>query len=248
VTAALLTRPTAPHAGATERAPHPGTPHTAAVAYQRVLHQAVRREIRLLAELTGWADAEDPQRAKDLAEHADLVARLLLQHHTTERELIWPALFRHLPAAQQDAARTAIADWTHRTAVLDHALRDLSTVARQWAVVPTAPSIEAFRRAAARLADAVDAHTGEEEAVLLPLLGRHLPADEWAGVIRRAGRTLDGREQLLVLGLILEDACAMDRTRVLAGLSPTARTAWRLCGRRAYRATVVRLRGAPPAA
>ncbi len=53
---------------------------------------------------------------------------------------------------------------------------------------------------------------------------------------------------MLVLGLALEDACAIDRARLLAGLSPAARTAWRVVGRRNFRATVVRLRGAPPAA
>jgi Hemerythrin HHE cation binding domain len=249
VTAALLTRPTAPAAVAeTREAPRPGTPHTPSVAYQRVLHQAVRREMRLLAELTGWASPDDPQRASELSGHATLVARLLLQHHATERELLWPALFRHLPATRQDAARTVIADWTGRTAVLDHALRDLPTVARQWAVAITEPARTAFHKACGRLADTIDAHTAEEEAELLPLVGSHLPADTWAEVSNRAGTAFYGREQMLVLGLVLEDACAIDRARVLAGLSPTARTAWRLYGRRTYRATVVRLRGAPPAA
>ena len=249
MTAALLTRPTAPAAVTEHReAPRPSTPHTPAVAYQRVLHQAVRREMRLLAELTSWATADDPQRACELTGHAILVARLLLQHHATERELLWPALFPHLPATKQDAARATIVGWTGRTAVLDHALRDLSTVARQWAVATTEPSRRGFEKACARLADTIDAHTAEEEAELLPLLGRHLPADAWAQVSERASTAFDGREQMLVLGLVLEDACAIDRARVLAGLSPAARTAWRLYGRRTYRATVVRLRGAPPAA
>ena len=249
MTAALLTRPTAPASVPEPReAPRPSTPRTPAVAYQCVLHQAVRREMRLLAELTGWATADDPQRASELTDHATLVARLFLQHHATERELLWPALFRHLPATQQDAARTVIADWTSRTAPLDHALRDLSTVARQWTVATTEPAHRAFHKACARLADTIDAHTAEEEAELLPLVGRHLPADAWAQVSNRASTAFDGREQMLVLGLVLEDACAIDRARVLAGLSPAARTAWRLYGRRTYRATVVRLRGAPPAA
>jgi hypothetical protein len=35
--------------------------------------------------------------------------------------------------------------------------------------------------------------------------------------------------------------------RLLGGLSPSARVAWRVHGRRNYRAAVVKLRGAPPA-
>jgi hypothetical protein len=68
------------------------------------------------------------------------------------------------------------------------------------------------------------------------------------GVARAARNTLSGPEQMMVLGLALEDASAIDRARLMAGLPPAARTAWRVFGRRTFRAAVVRLRGAPPAA
>jgi len=252
MTAAVLTRP-APPTVRTVAIPTPRTPlddvprNTAAVGYQRVLHQAVRREFRMLAEVTTWAAGDDVARAAELTRHADLMARVLLQHHATERELLWPALFRSLPMGVQDAVREPIGDWTHRTALLDHTLRDLSTHARQWAVAPTEPSRAAFARACGRVADAVEAAQAAEERDLLPLLHR-LPDSEWAAVSRAARCTLSGREQMLVLGLALEDACAIDRARLLAGLSPAVRTAWRVVGRRNFRAAVVRLRGAPPAA
>ena len=224
------------------------TRNTPAVAYQRVLHRTVRREFRLLAELASWAPADDAVRTAEITRHADLVARVLMQHHATERELLWPALFRSLPAVRSDAAREAIGAWTSRAALLDHSLRDLSTVARQWAVATTTPARDAFVRACTRVADAVDEATAAEERDLFPLLSAYLPDAEWAAVTRAAAPTLSGREQMLVLGLALEDACALDRARVLAGLSPAARTAWRVFGRRDFHAAVVRLRGAPPAA
>lgn len=242
---AVLTAPTIP----SPRTPVEDAPrHSPAVAYQRVLHQAVRREFRLLAELAGWAAADDEARAADLTAHADLVARVLLQHHATERELLWPALFRGLPAREQDTARDAVAYWTSRAALLDHMLRDLSTTARQWAVAPTLPSRNAFARACSRVADQVETHLAAEERDLHPLLARYLTDAEWTVVSRAATTKLSGREQLLFLGLALEDACAIDRARLMAGLTPATRTAWRVVGRRNYRATVVRLRGAPPAA
>jgi hypothetical protein len=242
---AVLTRPLIP----TPRVPiEPMTRSTRAVAYQRVLHQAVRREIRMLAELASWAPDDDAARTADLTAHADLLSRILLQHHATERELLWPALFRNVPAPEQETAREIIGAWTSRTAALDHSLRDIVTVARQWAVAGTLPARNGFVRACTRLAAEVDAHTAAEERDLLPLLSRYLPDAEWTAVSRAATTTLSGREQLMVLGLALEDACAIDRARLLAGLSPATRTAWRVVGRRNYRATVVRLRGAPPAA
>ena len=243
---AVLTRP-AQLAIPTPRKPsEPITRSTPAVAYQRVIHQMVRREFRMLAGLASWAPADDAVRTGEITRHADLIARVLMQHHATERELLWPALFRSLP--DPEAARDVVATWTSRTALLDHTLRDLSTVARQWAVAETVPARDAFVRACTRVADAVEDATRAEEQHLLPLLSEYLPDGDWAAVTRAATTTLSGREQMLVLGLALEDACALDRARLLAGLSPAARTAWRVVGARNFRAAVVRLRGAPPAA
>jgi hypothetical protein len=243
---AVLPRPTTLRIPTPRLPSEPVTRSTPAVAYQRVLHQTVRREFRLLAGLASWAPVDDAVRTAEITRHADLIARVLLRHHATERELLWPALFRSLP--DPEAFRDAVGGWTSRTALLDHSLRDLSTVARQWAVAETAPARDAFVRACTRLADDVEAATTAEERDFLPLLSAYLPDGEWAAITRGACTSLSGREQMLVLGLALEDASAIDRARLLAGLSPAARTAWRVFGRRDFHAAVVRLRGAPPAA
>ena len=60
MTAAVLTCPFIPAPRvSTENFPR----RTAAVGYQEVLHRMARREFRLVAELTGWAAADDAQRA-----------------------------------------------------------------------------------------------------------------------------------------------------------------------------------------
>ncbi|MGY1633293.1 hemerythrin domain-containing protein [Geodermatophilus sp. SYSU D01186] len=245
--AAVLSHPAPPTAAAAAPLPVPAAVPGPAAAHQRVLHQLVRRELHLLAELAGWAPADEAGRTRALTRHADLVGRLLLQHHATEREQLWPALLRALPGDRSDAARRTVADWTARTAGLDSRLRDLSTAARQWAVAGTLPARDAFAVACLGLARAVDAHTAAEERELLPLLAE-LPPGAWAAVARTARCGLTRRERLFVLGMALEDACPGDRARLLAGVSPLSRLAWRLAGRGRYRAAVVRLRGAPPAA
>jgi len=219
-----------------------------AVSYQRVLHQLVRRELRLLAELAGWAPADEAHRTAALTEHADLIGRILLHHHEVEREAVWPALLRAVPNDRVADMRAAVADCTARCARIDHLIRDVATAARQWEVAATGPARDAFATACRALADAVEAQTADEESALLPLLGEHLQTGDWTAIAGSSQCRLSGREQLLVLGLALEDSCAADRARLLEGLSPSARVAWRVHGRRAYRAAVVRLRGAPPAA
>jgi hypothetical protein len=218
-----------------------------AVAYQRVLHQLVRRELRLLAELAAWAPADETDRTRALTGHAELIGRVLLHHHGVEREAVWPALMRAVPDDRADDVRGAVEDWTARCAGIDHMLRDVATAARQWEVTATGSARSAFAMACQAVSDAVDAQTADEERTLVPLLGEHLQANDWAAIARSSHCPLSGREQLFVLGLALEDSCAGDRARLLNGLPPSARTAWRLHGRRSYRAAVVRLRGAPPA-
>ena len=107
-------------------------------------------------------------------------------------------------------------------------LRDVSTAARQWLVTGTAPARDAFALACLDLADTVDEQTADEEAVLLPLLGEHLSSGDWAVIARSSHCRLTAREQLLVLGLALEDSCAGDRARLLSGVPKTTRTAWRV--------------------
>jgi hypothetical protein len=214
-----------------------------AVAYQRVLHHLVRRELRLLADLAAWAPAGEEQRTIALARHAELIGRILLHHHAVERDSVWPALLRELADAGD-----LVADWSLRCARIDNMLRDVATAGRQWEVTGTGAARNVFARDCQALADAVDAQTADEERVLLPLLAEHLAADDWAAIATASRCRLSGPEQLFVLGLALEDSCAADRARLLEGLPWSARTVWRVYGARRFRAAVVRLRGAPPAA
>jgi hypothetical protein len=220
---------------------------TPAVRYEELAHQAVRREFFALCELTAWVDPANRARAKQLTGHAELVSRLVLQHHAIERDHLWPALIRQLPAPAQRLADRRVADWTSRATPIDHELRDLGTAGRRWTVAANQPARVAFHRALTEVADTHGTHTFREEVDLLPLLGTYLPAAEWARICAATHTCFSGPEQLHVLGLLLEDATTEDKRRLEQALTPTFRASWRLIGRRRYRTAVVRLRGAPPA-
>jgi hypothetical protein len=231
------------HRGGRRRDPAAGR----AVAYQRVLHQLVRRELRLLAELASWAPAAEVERTAALTGHAELISRILLHHHTVEREAVWPALLRTVPAEDVARIREALDAWTASCARIDHMLRGVATAARQWRVAESLHARDEFAMACDALADAVEEQTVDEEGTLLPMLAEHLQPADWAAIARSSHCRLSAREQLLVLGLALEDSSAADRARLLEGLPRSARMAWRMNGGRYYRSAVVRLRGAPPA-
>jgi hypothetical protein len=245
-TTTLIPLPRSPAENGGAPTPSPAPSKGGAVAYQRVLHQLVRRELRLLADLATWAPAGETERTAALTGHADLISRLLLHHHTVEREAVWPTLLRIVPFDRTAELHSALDDWSTRCASVDHLLRDLPTAARQWQVAGSVPARTVFAAACRTVADAVDVQTAEEERTLLPLLATYLEPGDWAAIARSSRCRLPAREQLLVLGLALEDASADDRARLLDGLPRSARAAWRLHGRAHYRAAVVRLRGAPP--
>ena len=153
-----------------------------ATAYQRVLHQLVRRELRLLGDLAAWAPADEAERTATLTRHAELIGRVLLHHHAVERNALWPALLRTVPAQDLGEVQAAVDEWSRQCARIDHMLRDIATAARQWAVARTAPARDAFAMACLALADAVDGQTAAEEETLLPFLSTSLGADDWMAI------------------------------------------------------------------
>src|SRR4051812_2119537 len=149
---AVLPRPrrsSEPHSGAGSpgarpaSATFPGASTPRAVASERVLHQLVRRELRLLAEVASWTAPEDAGHAAALARHAELVGRVLLHHHAVERDRLWPALHRALArdgGADAAALEAALPGWTTDCSRIDAMLRDVGTAGRQWAVAATRPA------------------------------------------------------------------------------------------------------------
>ena len=101
---------------------------------------------------------------------------------------VWPALLRAVPTRKRRRPCGA-RRLDRRCARIDHMLRDVATAARQWQVADTARARDAFALACLDLADAVDAQTAEEEAVLLrcwastslPATGPRSPARRSAG-------------------------------------------------------------------
>ena len=178
------------------------------------------------SHLVGTGRRRRPHRR--VTRDADSMARVLLQHHATERELLWPALF--LRAAGRPARRRARGD-QH----LDHPHR----VARPHPARP-------LHRRPAVGGGGDSARPRRLRPRLHPAGGRRRRGDPRGGgaiscrccrsTCRTASgrrspgprrRRCSGREQMgLVLGLALEDACALDRARLLAGPLPLSPPAW----------------------
>ncbi len=139
-------------------------------------HDAFRRDLTRLARTATAANLSDPARRQSVGVGWDLFKRELHLHHTTEDELIWPALRPRL--AHSEAALSVLAAMEAEHELIDPLL--------------AAVDAEFAGPGGDRLADVIDAltssltgHLRHEERDGLPLIGVALTAAEWRGVGRK---------------------------------------------------------------
>jgi Hemerythrin HHE cation binding domain len=179
-------------------------------------HDAFRRDLTRLARTASAADLSDPARRQPVAAGWDLFQRELHLHHTTEDELIWPAL---RPRLAHSAAALSVLDAMEA----EHELID-----------PLLAAVNAEFPDGDRLADVIDAlttsltgHLAHEERDGLPLIGAALSAAEWRGVGRKIVRENGMAAGSEMFAWILDGADPGHSRATLAQLPPPARLLYR---------------------
>ena len=81
---------------------------------------------------------------------------------------------------------------------------------------------------------ALDQHLLQEETEVLPVVERHITAEEWAELARRGMASIPNNRLLVFLGYILEEATPEEQDRFLAKVPMPGRVAYRLIGQRKY--------------
>jgi iron-sulfur cluster repair protein YtfE (RIC family) len=159
-------------------------------------HNAFRRDLTRLAQVTAQANLADPARRQSIAAGWDLFKRQLHLHHTAEDTIIWPTLRPRLAHSQNALSVLDAMEEEHSRidpllAAVDAAFTHPNT--------PGVPGDPVNAPADDRLADVLDAlastltgHLAHEERDGLPLIGIALTASEW----RRAGFRMARRNGL----------------------------------------------------
>ena len=179
-------------------------------------HDAFRRDLTRLARTA--SAAHDPARRDSVQAGWELFKRQLLMHHTTEDELIWPALRARL---DHSAAALSVLDAMEA----EHELID---------PLLTAVDAEFGRDGENRVADVIDAltssltgHLRHEERDGLPLIGVALSAAEWRGLGRKMG-TKNGMAAGAEMFAWILDSTDRDHSKAtLAQLPPPLRVLYR---------------------
>ncbi len=142
----------------------------------KVIHEAVRRDLaRVSAALAGARDG-DRERAAQIARGWSHLRDQLRHHHEQEDALIFPAL----PAFSIDPALVAEMETEHgeMSGALTHADGAMTTYAASGSTVHADLAATAVRDAT----EVVTRHLEHEEADLEPLIRPHLESKEWRAV------------------------------------------------------------------
>jgi hemerythrin-like domain-containing protein len=145
----------------------------------RVIHEAVRRDLARLEAALAAAPDGDVERARQLGRAYANLHRELTQHHEGEDALIFPYL---ATVGIPSELLTAMDDEHHAMA---DALADTRQAMSAYAASGSAADAEQARTSAARTRTVVDRHLDHEERELEPLMEPHLESDEWKGVEKR---------------------------------------------------------------
>lgn len=203
-----------------------------------LVHRALRRDAgRLVTALDGLGDG-DTARARALRRWYGHYRAELNAHHQLEDDLWFPVVADRVPT---------FAAHTDRLAREHHVLEDAATAltARldelagdgKATLTVGRPARRAARDAACELHEVLDEHLAFEDADIVPLITRHLSADDVAEVEARTRARLDRRQLPFLVPWMLSAATPAERTRMLAAAPWPLKLVWYASRRRHDRMT-----------
>jgi iron-sulfur cluster repair protein YtfE (RIC family) len=187
--------------------------------------------------------------APGAADRADAVGRYigfsldgLHAHHSTEDDLIWPAL-------QQRAAPSAtmILRMEDQHAGLHDAVLATRSALATWIATPSAAGAQAVAAAIDTLLERLAAHLDDEERDIVPLIAAHINQEEWDEVGQLAFSKFSPEDRFYAMGELLESATPEEAARMMAGVPLPVRILWRLVGHRRYDRFMATVQPAPTA-
>ena len=198
-------------AGQTHAAPGP---HDMTGMY--LAHHAFRRDLRRFAAAARNTPVDDAAAWQTLAARWTAFSTILHHHHTVEDEAIWPPLLARVAAAGDDRDRETL-----EAMEAEHELIDpqLAACAEGFTAMASAPSSVTKDKLAADVAatrDSLAQHLEHEETEALPLVQRHLTAEEWEHAEKRAGSGVSLRQMAFLVPWMAEELDRATIQRVLA--------------------------------
>ena len=203
-----------------------------------LIHRLIRRGFEQSQSLVLAAPAAASGRVAKVAEFVGFHLDGLHAHHSTEDELIWPALH-----SRAGLSAALIDRMEEQHAGLHAALETTRALLEDWQDAPTPENAEALAGALRTTDELLAEHLAEEERDVLPLIAAHVTQAEWDNVGKVAFSKFAPRQRLIAMGQLLETAEPSEAARMMADLPFPIRLMWRLVGRRKYESFIQSVRG-----
>jgi len=205
------------------------------------IHTFYRREIRLAGGVIRRVADGDVRRAAVVAEHLDLVARSLHEHHTAEDELLWPKLLDRVPEELAPIVRLMEAQHGQ----VDALLSEIGELRPRWAAAAGAADRDRLAGLFDQLCVHLAEHLDAEEERLLPIAARAVTQAEWEEMGVRARENQRRSEMALTFGMIQYEGDPVVVAKMLAEAPPPVRWLVPRLGRRAFRRHAMVIHGTP---
>ena len=179
-----------------------------------------------------------PSRVPAVAEYVRFHLDGLHAHHSTEDELLWPAL--HERASLSDAL---IDRMERQHAGISEAVRRTRERLEAWTAAHTNQTSDALAEALGEVSDRLAEHLAEEERDIVPIIAEHITQREWEDLGKRSFDKFSPGQRFTAMGEMISAATPAESARMLASLPAPIRVVWRLVGRRRYDRLMAQVRG-----
>jgi hemerythrin-like domain-containing protein len=211
------------------------------VRMMTVAHTSFRRELKLSVPAVRAVKPGDTRRANQIADHVDMWLGFVHHHHSIEDELLWERLTRRVPG--ELAPLIQLMEDQHT--ILDRLIRTCPALLSTWR--STAAATDALRLAdhLTELVSALCEHLDTEEAQVLPLMAKHITAEEWEEFTERGMESIPKGMLLTGFGMMLYEGDPEVLAGEIAKLPAPLRPVLPFLGRWAFRRYARQIHGTP---
>jgi hemerythrin-like domain-containing protein len=167
---------------------------------QRMLevHAMFRREFSAVPVLVAGVAPDDQERADIVADHIQFLCAVLHEHHTLEDEFLWPRLKNR--GADEVAEISLLMERQH--SAMAHILEQMNDELRAWHGNAGSQHGPALVQTIEQLLSALLDHMSVEESQALPVIERHVTADEWQQMIEEGRKSFSQEDLALLVGMV----------------------------------------------
>jgi hemerythrin-like domain-containing protein len=204
-----------------------------------MVHIGFLREFFLMPGLVRGVPDGDRVRVELVTDHVGMLSFGLHHHHHAEDMGIWPRLLERAPDEVQPLVHGMERHHERIAASIDELTKEIAA----WRADPSAVNRDAVANTLDGLLPVLREHLDEEVAYVLPIIEKHITADEWDATFAQGLSQMPPGSLPLVMGLMMYEGDPLAVQDALNNVPEQARSAVAEAAPKAYAEYAERLYG-----